>query len=107
MILFNPDPKPMTYKNEDYLKFIRTLGCFICDQKAEPHHIRRSYWGAGMGKKGSDYCTINLCTQCHSREHTNPFLQDMERIIIDNLINYIEKMRNKWKSKKKKQQVDI
>ncbi len=34
-----PDPKPKTFRSEDYLDLVRSKGCLVCGAKAEPHHI--------------------------------------------------------------------
>lgn len=87
-IMFAPQPKPKIYKNKRYLDFIRSQTCEVCGKLGEPHHIRRSYFGAGMGKKSHDYATICLC-----REHHDPKWESklfVERVIINNLMEYIE-----------------
>jgi len=89
-------PKPKTYQNEAYLNFIRSKGCLVCGQKAEAHHVRRQYWGAGTGQKPHDYVCLPLCP-----EHHNPLIEEQtncERAIIDLLMEYIESMR--WTGKK-------
>ena len=83
----NPIPKPKTYRSEKYLKFIRSKRCPYCSQKAEPHHVRRLYWGAGTGKKPHDFVAVPRC-----RDHHGPdFEDDVEREIIDLLIEYIRR----------------
>lgn len=76
----------MGIKNQKYLKFIRSLPCGICHKPGEPHHVRRSYWGAGMGLKPHDHVAVSRCRDCH-----NELIEDdVEREIIDNLIAFIE-----------------
>ena len=87
MTYSNSDPKPKTYKNEQYLAYIRTLPCIICLQQAEPCHVRRSYFGAGASKKPWDYVAIPGC-RLHHNDVEN--MVDVEREIIKCLIGYIE-----------------
>lgn len=78
------------YRSAKYLKFIRSKPCVICgNPNTVPHHIRRLYWMAGMGIKPHDYVTIPLCDS-----HHDPAIEsdiDVERIIIDLLMEYIER----------------
>ena len=79
----------MPYRSKKYLKFIREKPCLICaNPNTIPHHIRRSYWGAGMGLKPHDYVTIPLCHNHHDPAVESDIL--VERIIIDYLMEYIE-----------------
>ena len=82
-------PKPKTYDNEDYLIFIRGKPCRICLQRAEPHHVRRIYWGAGTSKKPHDYVSIPRCR----RHHGPDFEDNVELEIISLLMEYIESKR--------------
>ena len=92
--MHNPCPKPKTYDNEKYLKFIRGRPCGIpwCGNKSQAHHVRKIRWGAGVGQKPHDYVTISRCRELHH----NPKFDDsgeqgsavME--IIDNLMEWIE-----------------
>jgi len=95
----NPDPKIKNYQNAAYLKFIRSKPCVVCRRKSEPHHIRRQYWGAGTGIKPHDYVTIPLCRNCHTPE-TEVGL-NVERLIIQYLMEYIENGRKKIKRKRR------
>ena len=83
--------KTSPFRNPNYLAYIRTLPCLCCGKKAIAHHVRRLYWGAGTGIKPYDYVTIPLCNECH-----NPSVEsqiDVERVIIDCLMGYIESLR--------------
>lgn len=91
--------KPKTYRNEKYLVWIRQKPCLIpgCFNRAEPHHVRRQYWGAGISKKPHDYVAVPLC-----REHHNPSIEDefnIYLVIISQLMEYIEKIRKERKGK--------
>ena len=86
-------PKTKPYRNQGYLNFIRAKPCLICSQKAEAHHVRRSYWQAGTSQKPHDYVSIPLCY-----EHHNPIIEhqtNCERAIIELLMEYIESKRGK------------
>ena len=88
----NANPKPETYKNEDYLKFIRTLPCVICGKPAEPCHVRKLIWGAGTSQKSHSYVCVPGCRQHHNYVEK---LVNVELIIIDNLMKYIESKRKR------------
>ena len=92
-MIFRPDPKPVTFENPDYLKWIRSRPCWFsgCSNKSEPHHIRRSFWGSGTGKKPHDYVAVPSCRTHHKPEYEEQF--QVERIIIQNLMEYIESKR--------------
>ena len=91
MTYSNANPKHKTYKNAQYLAYIRTLPCFFCGGIAEPHHVRRSYWGAGTGIKSHDYVSVPRC-----RTHHNTDTEDgVELEIIDNLMKYVESIKRK------------
>lgn len=81
------NPKPETYRNPKYLRWIRTLPCGICGKPAEPSHTRRSYWGAGTSQKPHDYVAVPRCRYCH----VELFEDDVEREIINLLMAFIEK----------------
>ena len=77
------------YRSKKYLAFVRSHPCVVCGRKAQAHHVRRHYWGAGTAIKPHDYVTIPLCLVCHKPETENSL--NVERIIIDLLMEYIEK----------------
>ena len=83
--------KNMGIKNAKYLKFIRSLPCsngsHFCFDKAEAHHVRRSYWGAGTSTKPHDYVTVARCRTHHDPEYE----VDVEQEIIGNLLTYIRR----------------
>jgi len=80
-----PMPKPETYRSEKYLKWIRSRPCPYCCKRSEPHHIRRSYWGAGTSQKPHDFVAVPRC-----RDHHGPDFEDgVEREIIGLMIEYI------------------
>jgi len=85
-----PVPKFKTYRNKKYLAWMRGQPCEACAKPGEPHHVRRSHWGAGVAQKPHDYVTISLCRPHHHAEIENHLFKGVERIIIDNLIRYIE-----------------
>jgi len=84
--------KRKRYKNEKYLRFIRSKGCVICGHPAVAHHEQVT--GRGMGIKSSDYETIPLCEKCHEARHRlgkDTFWQgyDIQKLIIEHLTEYI------------------
>ena len=81
-------PKPKTYRNKNYLDWVKTQNCIICNAPADDaHHVRRIMWGAGMGHRPHDYVAIPVC-----RKHHNPVIEelvDVKDVIIDLLMKYI------------------
>ena len=59
-----PDPKPYTYRSEDYLAFIRTKPCLICGMPAIAAHQPMKM--GGMSKKGHDSTAVPLCPKHHN-----------------------------------------
>ena len=85
----NANPKPITYKDGNYLKFIGKQPCRYCNGPAEPHHVLRHCWGNGMGKKSHDYVAVPRC-----RDHHGPkFEYNVKNEIIELLMKYIEDNR--------------
>ena len=77
--------KPPKYKDKKYLDYIRSLPCPFCQQRAEPHHVRRHCWGAGTGTKPHDFVAVPRC-----RIHHDPYYEDgVELEIIELLMRYI------------------
>ena len=62
--------KPKRGHNKEYLKFVRSLPCTICQAQwlSEPHHIAKDGHG-GMGTKCLDERTIPLCFTHHRQAH--------------------------------------
>ena len=91
---FNPQIKPVTFRNEDYLKWMRQRPCCYphCGMpSSDPHHVRDLSVGGGMGLKPHDYWTINFCRVHHDPRYEKDL--PVERIIIKNLMEYIESKR--------------
>lgn len=59
--------KPATLEEKAYMNAVAQLGCLICRQPAELHHVRNN---TGIGLRPSHYNVIPLC-HCHHR--TNNF----------------------------------
>ena len=89
-----PIPKIKPKRNQAYLNFIRSKPCIVCGAKAEAHHIRRSYWGAGTSMKPHDYVTIPLCSDHHKPESENHFVR-IECQIIDYLMEYVGRIETR------------
>ena len=90
-MLTNQRVKLSPYRDKRYLQYIRDKGCVICGQPSIAHHIRRSYWGSGMGIKPHDYVTIPLCNNHHDPAVESDLL--IERLIIDYLMEYIRGLK--------------
>ena len=104
---FLPDPKPETERDEDYLDFIRNKHCLLCHESAEPHHESGLGDSGGMGKKCSDYFAIQLCRTHHDQREYIGFdtfwkwhWVDPWQIVMDNLIEYLQKKDNKIHAKR-------
>ena len=80
-------PKPIKYKNESYLAWIRTKPCLICRKPSVPCHVRQLYWGAGTGTKSHDYCAIPMCPEHNTYENEREYGTD--RVIAELLMEYI------------------
>lgn len=62
-------PKEKTTRHPEYLDFVRTLPCCICDRPGpnEAHHAGAD---RGMGIKCNDTRAISLCSRCHAEWHS-------------------------------------
>lgn len=96
-------PKHKTYRNEDYKKFIRRPGEIIHHESSLPDAEKAT------GKKCSDYYGISMSDFCHKDRHNmgfftfwkgqlfaedeNEVIIDLQRVVIKNLIAYIESKR--------------
>ena len=87
----NPMPKRKPYRSKAYLAFIRKQPCPYCLQDSEPHHVRRSKWGAGASQKPHDYITVPRCRNHHSPDYE----ENIELEIIDLLMRYIHEKEAK------------
>jgi Recombination enhancement, RecA-dependent nuclease len=52
----------MTKAEKQHLDLIASLGCMVCRQPAQIHHIRS---GMGMGQKSGHFRAIPLCPKHH------------------------------------------
>lgn len=66
--------KPITPRNNSYLKWLRTLPCTLCGrEKIEGYlDIVPAHKGGGMALKGSGCEAVPLCVDCHEVEHEKP-----------------------------------
>ena len=55
--------KPPTKAEREHMSRVASLGCWVCSQPANVHHIRPK--GLGMGVRSSHYDTIPLCREHH------------------------------------------
>ena len=58
-------------KAPKHLAQVRKLPCCVCGAAApsDPHHLRSSAFGRGMGRKSGDEWVVPLCRGCHNRVH--------------------------------------
>lgn len=59
------------WQSQRHRNHVRSHACVMCDAEApiEVAHVRLGTDG-GMGKKPSDFWTLALCRDCHTRQHT-------------------------------------
>jgi hypothetical protein len=56
-------PKQKTYKNKNYLDFVKTKECLMCGiSPVDPHHKEHA--------NRNDFLSIPLCRGCHSEAHS-------------------------------------
>lgn len=51
-----------TLAEREYMGRVAALGCLLCGQPAEVHHIRE---GQGMAQRASNWLTVPLCPEHH------------------------------------------
>lgn len=58
------------FKSQKHRDYVRTFACCKCGETAgiEVAHVRLGTDGA-MGRKPSDFYTVSLCKECHTRQH--------------------------------------
>lgn len=58
------------WRSQAHCNFVRDHACSVCGATApiEVAHVRLGS-GAGLGQKPSDFRTVSLCRDCHSRQH--------------------------------------
>jgi hypothetical protein len=62
LIKLNPKKKGKRIIDSAYLDAVAALGCCLCGQPAQIHHVRA---GEGAGQRASDYRSIPLCQKHH------------------------------------------
>jgi len=96
--------KQAIYKDEQYLKYIRSLHCICCDSMREVAAHHESFGDKAMGKNLiPDTQTIPLCVNCHiPKRHTMGFKsfygminKDPKLIIIRNITEYMIRLQQK------------
>lgn len=97
-------PKPRKpYRNEDYLRFVRSRACCMCSQDRTdqlavvPHH----FGSRGVGQKCDDYLTVPVCIGCHRMIHDGQLggpkelREQFMAVAAETLAEYIEERRGK------------
>jgi hypothetical protein len=60
----------MTYRDPNYLEWVRSLPCRVCGNwPSEAHHIRGVGHLGGMGLKATDLAVMPLCSRHHRALH--------------------------------------
>lgn len=85
-----PLPKYIKYTDKAYLKWIDGQPCLECGKPSTHCHVRREYWGAGVGTKSHDYCAIQLCPIHNTYELERKWGTD--RLIAENLMRYLHEV---------------
>lgn len=49
-------------RKKDYIKLVRSMGCMVCGDLAEIHHIRSM---SGMSQRATSFLVVPLCSVCH------------------------------------------
>jgi len=70
-------PKPVTYRSEDYLAFIRRHKCLLCGSPSNElpkpkNNIVAHHEGLGLNMQSStapDSHCVPLCGMCHTKRH--------------------------------------
>jgi len=95
----------MSKKNKSYLDSLRGGVCDVCEMPAEPHHVNGLLYDNAMGIK-NDYLCVKLCRPHHEEAHRFPKMFwikhniDPDKIVIKNLINFIEMKRGNYGKEK-------
>ena len=64
-------PKPICWKSDSYLRYVKSLPCVCCGQQADdPHHVIGHGQGK-MGGKAHDLLTMPVCRKHHDQIHRN------------------------------------
>ena len=61
--------KPPTKAEREHMSRVASLGCWVCGQPAQVHHIRnkgKGFGNVGIGNRSSHYDTIPLCMSHHT-----------------------------------------
>ena len=97
-MIFNPQPKPVTWKSGKYRNFVASKPCAVpgCFNKSNFHHENLGI-PSGIGTKCPDSQGLNICPEHHALIHrlgSEKFyeLHDMDpkTLIIKNICEYIE-----------------
>jgi hypothetical protein len=96
-----PDPKQETPRDKKYLDWLKEQPCAICDHPKYANRdvvaAHQSVSGRSMGKKGSDFEALPLCTFCHDEEGQYGVESTWKHVdrklsIIRHLVRYIQKV---------------
>jgi hypothetical protein len=66
----------------EYQRKVRALGCLICQQPAQLHHVRE---GQGMGQKASEWLVVPLCHFHHAAPHGFHGRTFVSRYLLDEM----------------------
>jgi hypothetical protein len=101
--------KDVPDRDKNYLKFVASFGCMVCNNPSTAHHV----YEGGMGTKCSDYWTINLCDMHHTlgsdavHRLGNKIFEEYHAVDIENQMRklmrqYILMLQQKYESGRNK-----
>lgn len=65
-------PKGLRWRNEPFLRWVKTQACACCGQPADDAHHLIGWGQGGMGIKAHDFLVIPLCRKHHTELHNDP-----------------------------------
>lgn len=69
-----------TLRDEEYIQFVHSHGCMICNMPAEAHH---AFGERGTRIKSSDYTCIPICTMHHRELHSRGHRTFLDLYAVD------------------------
>lgn len=90
-------PKPRKadprFRSDEYLSFVRSLPCCVCQKPANAaHHLKGIWHASGASLKAPDSLAMPVCdgplsNGCHARIHSESTLRWMQPIFLIETIN--------------------
>lgn len=69
-------PKQKAWRNDAYIKWIKTLPCSICGVSpcGDAHHLKGIGGMSGTGLTAPDWAAMPLCREHHGTMHATPLM---------------------------------